>query len=379
MLKKSLNYLLLIILLVGCTTGQNALKKGDYYAASLQAISRLRSNPDSKNAQATISKSYPLAIQYFQKKIDDALMTNIPFKYSASLENYQKMDFLADEILRCPAALEIVGTVTSYTEQLAHVTPLAAKEQYQAGLKALNKNTMIDARKAYTFFEQALKLHPGLPDAERKKREAENKGTLKVVIDQNPVYSEYYKLSAQAFYIEVISYLRKHVEKRFLAFYTPEDAEEFKIEPDHVVQMKFNDFVIGNTHDKEVEKNYESDSIKVGSYTDANGIKHDVFGTVTAKVNHFMRDVVSRGVLHVEVIDLHIDKSIDKRQFPGEFVWRTEWASFQGDSRALPNEIAKLTQKKPVPPPGPQDLFIMFTEPILDQTKSYLRNYYRKH
>jgi hypothetical protein len=88
--------------------------------------------------------------------------------------------------------------------------------------------------------------------------------------------------------------------------------------------------------------------------------------------------VSSSGTLQVKILDAYNKKILENKVFPGSFVWQTEWASYNGDQRALSKEQLDLCQKKPEAPPAPQDLFFEFTRPIFDQTRSFLRSYYRR-
>jgi hypothetical protein len=60
-------------------------------------------------------------------------------------------------------------------------------------------------------------------------------------------------------------------------------------------------------------------------------------------------------------------------------VWFTEWGSFNGDERALSKDQLALCDKRPAPPPPPQDLFVEFTKPIYNQVTPFLKDFYRKY
>jgi len=98
-------------ILFSCTTGKKAFERGDYYSATLQAVNRLRGNPNSSKALQAVKESYPMSLTYFQGKIDYALNANSPFKYSEVVDYYEKMNRLSDEVSRCPAALNIFPKV----------------------------------------------------------------------------------------------------------------------------------------------------------------------------------------------------------------------------------------------------------------------------
>ena len=61
MLRTLIFSVLIGLLLISCSTGKKAYERGDYYAATIQAVNRLRSNPDSRKALEAVKNSYPMA------------------------------------------------------------------------------------------------------------------------------------------------------------------------------------------------------------------------------------------------------------------------------------------------------------------------------
>ncbi|MEL0301948.1 MAG: hypothetical protein VW976_08735, partial [Flavobacteriaceae bacterium] len=57
--------------------------------------------------------------------------------------------------------------------------------------------------------------------------------------------------------------------------------------------------------------------------------------------------------------------------------WENNWATYQGDKRALTEEELALTQEKELLPPPPQELVYSFTRPLFDQTDNVLSIRYR--
>jgi hypothetical protein len=371
-------FTIFIIVLSSCSTGKNALKKGDYYEATIQSVNRLRSNPDSKNARETIEQSYPMALDYYRQKIDQLSASSSPDKFISIVENYTKLNTLADEISRCPAALNIVKPVVYFYEQLRKAEDLATAEQYNLGVQLLKTGFIDDARLAIAKFEWVAKTKPGYSDVNEKLAEAEELATLKVVIEKLPYMGDAYQTNVDRFYRNFYTDLLKNTRNRFVRFYQPNEAEEAKIIPHQIVRMQFVDFSVGNIYEKEIEKDYTADSVVVGSYKDDKGISHDVIGKVKAHVNLHERRITSKGILEVQIIDYESNSVVDNKKYPGEYVWENDWATFNGDERAVPQEIKKLTIKKQVLPPSPQDLFVYFSDPLGSKATSYLKTYYKK-
>ena len=379
MMRIFLSSLIISLLLASCSTGKKAYERGDYYNATLKAVNRLRSNPDSEKAMDALKESYPMALKYFQGKIDYALNTNSPFKYSEIVDYYELMNQLSDEVSRCPAALRLFPDVNFFTAELSQSRNLAAEEQYKAGLENEQVNTRISWKDAYYNFQQADCYIPGYKDVKERMRIAKFNATLKVIVEQIAV-PRTYQLSSDFFLNQVIESLKSNKPDEFVEYYSPESAEKAGISyPDQVLRMNFDEFVIGQVYDKETVVDVSRDSVEVGTVTLPDGTVKKVYNTVKAKLSTYRREIISNGLLDVTIIDFPLDKVISQRKFPGQFIWYTEWSTFNGDERALNHDQLAKCNKKPVPVPRQQELFIEFTKPIYNQLTPYLRDFYRKY
>jgi hypothetical protein len=374
-----LSSIILSLFLISCSTGKKAYERGDYYQATLQAVNRLRGNPDSEKALDALSHSYPSAIKYFQEQIDFALSANRPFKYSEIVDYYQMLNNLGDEISRCPAAMRMFPDVSLYAAELAQAKQMAAEEQYIAGLANEKQDTRLSWKSAYFNFQQADCFVPGYKDVRERMGTAKFYATWKVIVEQIQVPRNY-QLSSDFFLNQVVEYLTSHRPNEFVEYYSPQSAEKAGLKmPDQVLRMNFDEFVVGQVYDKETIRDLSKDSVVVGNVTMPDGSVKNVYNTVKAKLITYRREVSSNGVLDVTIIDWPLNNVVSQRKFPGQFVWFTEWSTFQGDERALSKDQLALCDRKPVPPPPPQNLFIEFTKPIFNQVTPFLQDFYRKY
>jgi len=370
---------IICLLLLSCSSGKKAFERGDYYNATLQAVNRLRSNPNSEKALQAVKDSYPMSLTYFQGKIDYALSTNSPFKYSEVVDYYEKMNRLSDEVSHCPAALNFFPKVNYYTSELLQSRKLAAEEQYNAGLQNEKINTRLSWKDAYFNYQKADRFAPGFKDVKNRLKEAKFNATLKVVVEQIPV-SRAYQLTSDFFLQQIIENLIQYRPNEFVEYYSPESADKAGIKkPNQLLRMSFDDFVIGQIYDKETVREVSRDSVEVGTVTLSDGKKVKAYNTVKAKLTVNHRELISKGVLDITIVDLFRNSVVSQRKFPGQFVWFIEWGSFNGDDRALNNDQLAICKRKPSPPPGPQDLFIEFTKPIFNQVTPFLKSFYQQY
>lgn len=370
--------LALTVLIFSCSSGKKALEHGNYYEASLKAIDRLRSKPGSKNASQTLKQSYPFAVEYYEKQANAAMELKKPTKYSKVVTYYEQLNHLASEIDRCPAALKIVPHPRTYYTELSKARELAAEEQYQLGIVELGKNTRMNAKQAYYHFVGADKMVKNYKNTSDLIPQAKYIATLKVLLEQIPVSGTENELSSIFFYNEIMENLRKNNATDFVRFVTVSEMEVEKIEPDQLLRMHFQEFVMGQVYDKETIREVSKDSVIVGKVTLDDGTSLDAYNTVKAKVKVLHRELVSKGLLDVIIIDAYSGQAVSQKKFPGQYVWVSEWGSYTGDARALSAKDLKLTKLKGKNPPPPQQLFVDFTKPIYNQAVPFLKDFYSR-
>ena len=167
----------------------------------------------------------------------------------------------------------------------------------------------------------------------------------------------------------------------FTRVYTPEEAVKNNLEnPDQILELNFEDFVVGETHTKERIEKMERDSIVIGKVTLDSGRQKEVIGSVEAEVSLFRMEVISRGLVNLSITKNGIDdKDLIYQDFPGEFVWFHEWGQFNGDQRALTEDQIIICNNRRISPAPPQQLFVEFTKPIQQQLHSRLISFYRNY
>ena len=375
----NLNKLTILLLICSvcfsCSTGKKALQQGNYTQAVIQAVERLRENPDSKKAKTTLKQAYPLALQTLQVEIGQLMRSNDPFKYGEVVHRFEAIQTMADEIRRCPPAMQLLGTPETFPEDLAEARLKAAPEAYEAAIKLLREGNRDAAREAFYLFQDADRYVSNYRDVRQKIEEARSIATLKVVVEQIPVPGRY-QISSVFFYNQVFGFLNEGIRKEFITFYSPEEAKKLPY-VDEILVMEFYDFTVGNTRDSESQKEMTSkDSVKVGSAT-LDGKKVDVFDRVKAKYTVHKREISSSGQLKAQILDARTKKVLSQRLIPGTFTWVNEWASYNGDERALTPEQKEMCKRKSQLPPPTQDLFLEFTKPIFDQLKGFIRSWYK--
>lgn len=375
-----LTVLFLVYLSTSCTSGKKALEKGNYYDAVLKSVNRLRQNPTHKKASATLKDGYPIALEYFQEQIKMEVESNNQFRYGHVVSMMYSVNQMADEISRSPAAKKIIPSAKRYTNELIEAEGYAAEECYNAGLDALAFGTRDAAKSAYFYFKKSDGYVQGYKDVDQKIIEAKELATLRVVLEKVPVHSAKYHYSAEFFQDNVEAYLNEEFQRNgFIQLFTPLEAESIKLTPDHIIQIQFLDFQVGNTHTREVSKEITgADSVKIGDVKTKEGVQ-PAYGLPKATFTTFTKEVISKGVLELKILEFSSGKILMNRNIPGEYRWFTEWASFTGDKRALSEKQFELLRNRPSSPPNNQELFIEFTKPVFSQLQNDVKSFYSRY
>ncbi|WP_323758023.1 hypothetical protein [Roseivirga sp.] len=367
---------LMVLTIVSCATGKNALEKGNYETALDRAINRLQSNPDNKKSQDVLIVGYRLATNYHMDYIRMLAVNNDPNKWEATYYQYQQLNSYYRQIQRCPACLSLVMPKSYITEE-SDAARKAADYQVELGNNALATNTIEGGRRAFKHYNFALRFDRNVPNIDSLLTDARNMGTVRVLIEPIPIHSRSLELTNEYFENQIIEYLDRFSEGRFIQFFTVDEAEQIDLQPDQIVSMQFDDFVLGQTLIESNTKEIKRDSVVVGQFTDDKGIKHDVYNTVKAQLTVNRKTLSSQGVMNFEIRDAYTNRILTNRKLPSKDVWVHEWASFNGDSRALNRDEIEMSKGKELPPPPPQTLFIGFIDRIYDQIIGNISNFYR--
>lgn len=367
--------LLVIFAVAGCSSGKKAFNRGDYDRAVYQAVKRLRSDSDNNKAQTTLSKAYSHAVSTHERKVQNLRSSQDPLRWERMLGHYNAINAMGEEILRCPACLEIIPNPKQYISELTSIRQSAAEERYLMAVEALkNKRVRDQALLAHQHLVKANEFVPGYKDSQQLMQEAMYYATLHVVVEPVPAPVGALALNQEFFNNKVMEYLNTNRISQYVEFYTPEEAEARQLEwIDHRISMSFDQFALGNvvSHTEVVQVHKDSVLLNPGQ-------RNEVYGRVEAEFKRFEKGLLGSGLLDFRIEDPQLNRVISQEKFPSEFRWVTVWATYNGDKRALTKEQLDLVERRELPIPNPQFMFEEFAAPLYDQVIRKITDFYRQ-
>lgn len=381
-MKKISTILILIVFYIvadGCHSAKKSLKKGNYDDSVFRAADKLKNNPAHSSSLEILKQAFPNAVKQHLEDINAAETLPDIQRWEELLSTYQIMNKLYEAVKPCHVCMQAVSA-KSYYEEERNSRQKATETHYSEGLKFFSLGNRENARLAYEQFERANELLPNYNNVQQKLDQAYNIASFKVVVEQVLVTSKAYQLSNAYFQDQINQFLKTNRRlNKYVQFYTPEEATNGKLKPDHVITLQFDDFVVGQTL---IEKNTETvvskDSVKIGEKT-VNRKKIEFYDKVKASLTKNRKTVHSSGILDMRIMEFSSKKLANQEKFGGEYNWVCEWAHYNGDERALTNAQLKMCKSQELLPPDPQQLFVEFSKPIYDRLTDRLRSYYAKY
>ena len=358
-----------------CTSSKQQFEKGNYEKAVALSIKKLRKKPDNSKQKAILKAAYGYAVQVSEQKIKQQQQSTDRFKWDAVIAQYRKMQLLYTDLLQCPGCLAVVSPVDLQNE-LNEALAAGAQVYVEEGQKALATKEKEGGRLAYRHFAQAKAYQNNYGNIDRMLNDARIQGTEVIGVSRIPVSSKGLELNT-AFFLQQLTQAMNDLNYFFAVFAPVEQLVEQQQVPDQVVDLSFDDYYIGQTYVKEIRESLVRDSVKVGEVTDSLGKKYAVYGEVKADLQRYEKTIESGGLLNIAIVDPNNQSILFQQKIPSTTVWENDWATYQGDKRALTKEELALTREKELLPPPPQDLFYSFTRPLFDQTANLLRRRYR--
>ncbi len=365
-----LGLFLVSILLSGCASGEKAYDRGDFHKATLQALKRLRSSPEHEKSAIVLRSAYPDAVNWSLREIQLANQSGDTFRNEILVYEYGRLNELADEIHRTPAAKAIIGEPKDFHAEEAAAADRAAAVRAEMASTLLASGFREAAQEAVGHLETAIRLQPDNPALRVDLDRAMGMATTHVVVQ--PVLISIAGMDQSGFAPDLLEHLRRKAGGRFLRFYTPEELAG--LQPDQVIQCHMEKLELKESHHSDKETEHAKENVVIGQTRSIP--PQDVLGTVKGRLTiHTQSDTaVLHTTLHVVSQDgaLLLD-----RHFISEHVRESRWATLRGDERAIPNNLKPLLDKTAPATVLNQETFLLTAGETMRQVKEETLKFYR--
>lgn len=334
----------LLAFFVACSGSSKLNKRMTEQDRSVFALlDQLKKNPADPMIANMFKSVYDSAVNTKSDLIKENLeISQTPDTWANTIPDLQILQKMRNEILANPAALKVVPNPQDFTKIINKVRNKAAEGYYNQGMEYLNYNNRSYGKMAYDAFSKANNMIPGYNDVVNRMRIAKDMATVKVVVEPvnyfNYGYS-YWGLNEDYLQQKMVDDLNR-MSYNDVKFYTDWQARTQHIQVDRVVNLNMNNIYIGNVSTNKVTYS-RSKQIQTGQ-TNANP-PQPIYQTVKATVTVTKRLLVGDGNLQCRIYDPVTNRNILYDNYPGNYQWVSETATYRGDSRALePEDLVKI-------------------------------------
>lgn len=383
----SLVVLLLIASCGGVKKTQEALNTGNYLQAINTSVRELAENKTKKNKQ-----SYVLVLEEAYSKFLDRELSDIRFLRKdgnpAHLEDiYRKYTEIREVQNRIRPLLplpvyeqnrEARFEFPNYDREL-----IAAKEElsvylYENASATLERATQKwEFRKAYEDFQYLSEINPGYADTKAQMDYAYQNGLdyvrVKMINDTQQIIPE--RLEA-----DLLNFNTYGLNDLWTAYHTNPMQE---IDYDYEMQLSFRDIDISPEQVSErqlIQERQVKDGTQYLLDEDGNVVRDslgnrievDRFRTVRCNFYEFTQQKIAQVVGNVNFVDLRTRQPVNSYPLTSEFVFRHVYANFDGDRRAIDNDLVALLDLAAVPFPTDEEMVYHAGEDLKSRLKSIL-------
>jgi hypothetical protein len=374
-MKKTLAFLVTVLLLSSCGSTTKKMQQGNYDAVIDRTVKKLIRNADADDA-AEMDKAFRMANERDLERIKFLTMENNPDNYDEIFSRYNMLKERQRRV-RTVTPLTVDGMTYSYEYVDYDAEMIAAKKKaadyFYSNGKALLENSLQkqDYRDAYYQLMKASEYSGGqFENIDALIYDARMKGISRVIVEVNnqtplklppQVEEDLISFDTRGLGNEWVEYHFKHVDEN--ATY------------DYAVLVKLLSIMVSPDNVKDTDQIFTKNisdgfdyvldaSGNVMKDTAGNDIKVQKFKEITCTLieSRQFKSVEIRG--EVEILSYNPDRLIQKEPFGASNDFEHVSARSIGDEGALTEEALKTTQQEKIPFPTDVDMVLMCTETI---------------
>jgi hypothetical protein len=388
-MKKILLYSTLALLFScsGVKRTQEALNSGNYWTAINKAVTNIADNKEKKSNQPFIvmlEDAYKKNMEREIQHINFLKKEGNPANYETIFKTYERLKSVQQQIRPLlPLRITDENRKAQFNFKNYDAQIIASKEKlsnylYNNAVGLLDSGiSKMDFRQAYDDLKYLQEISPDYRDTRQKTDEAYQKGLDYVIVE---IFNNTDKVIPVRLEEELLNFNTYGLNNLWTEYHT---NKLDNLDYDYQMEVSFQDISIspeqinekqiikerqvkdGFTYVKDVRGNVVRDSL-------GNRIKTDNFKTVRADFYQFTQFKSAQVTGVVNFTDLRKQQQLNQYPLASNFVFEHIYANYDGDKRALDNELIALLQLARVPFPTNEQMVYDAGEDLKNNLKNIL-------
>lgn len=358
-------------LLISCSTNRSisSSEEKNLYVK----LRKLGKDPGNTTLRQEVIDLYQVAVLQQQDRVAALLISSDLSRFDKLIKELEQSQKISDAIRTSPAYRYI--TPPNYYQQIAQVREDATRHWFNEGERSLYLDGRENAKHAYRAFKKAGQYGSSKYMFRDKMKEAYEKGTINIVI--RPVQFENYFFGSWNYNFQrdqqtntLVNDLGGSFASAVPArFYTEQEAMYRSIEPNWIV-----DLVWTNLSFSEPSVSRQTRTFTKSIQTGVDTAGRPLYKSVTANL-HVQRQIIqSSGYLEYRITNLDNRKKESGNRSYAHFNWEDEFATYDGDSRALGPDEWQLINNRGRRVPDRSEMLEEMYRSVYNDVKNNIRN-----
>ena len=380
-------------------SAKNYHKQRNFYKAAIYASKSLKQNANNKKALYLFEKSYESALELNKTKIKN-------FEKIESDSKWPKLYYVYDELKNLSKELESIQSITmsygldllpqDYSEELNRLSPLAAEYHYKRGLEYRKKRDKQSQKNAANEFMSAQEFVSSYKNSKQMYEEARAAALITLLI--RPFEG---KQNLVNYIRDQLMMVQSKKSKEFLKIITRDQMVSILEEQRLQLSGMVNDNQIGEigelsaanhilsaslvtTHrpsEKIISEDIEQEKnvvVRREKYLDDDGeekvkkIKENVYATV----DYYKKSAESNLSLTYQITDVNSGRLIYSGTVKTNSKFFHQWATYEGDKRALSSKYDNLCRLKEEFAPSKSELHMLAAQKLPKKLMKKISEHY---
>ncbi|GEM_PF-6639936 len=325
------------------------------YTFVIRSLQTLKKEHDVALANQVRAK-YPTVESTLQNDFKKAKSSKKSFRFARIFRVYQKIKNLYYTLEDCPK-VELKAPKYS-SRKFTKYRIRGAEEHYLAGIEWLSQKNRTGGKRALHHFQETEKLKTNFRDNHQKLKQAWNMAAYRVLIhtDFTPLTAQ--NINIQDFEQSLQQYFENQTLEQPVQFVLPHEIKSgTPKKPDHILNLKFNYFSVGQTYVKAENQRISA----------------------TTKYYAYKKRVRVQGSFIVKILEYETNKDLINQPLTEQYTWLTEWGICKGNTSELSSVQKRFCQLSEQKRPSDTQLFQEFCRVAYPKITSQINEFYNSN